>query len=189
MALDDEAYDNAQASSVLKALRENDGIKNERQVITGNAYSSGNFFGQVADGATVNLFIENPANSGNVIFPQSIFRSGGQIRFSKTDSVTVDTAGTATPIQNRLIADGSADARVEHGIVFSGGNQWSEKATGGAQSGGGLAPTSTTDFSLILQEGENVVYTATNISGASIRMTIDIDFVELDKEEISEFAR
>lgn len=186
MALDDGAFDNAVAASLLKALRTNSGAKANRDAILGNSYSTGEFFGEVSDGTTSNIYIENPDNSGKVIFPQANFRSGGQILFHKIDKATVDTAGTTLESNNRLIDDGTSEARIESDIAFSGGNSWTKKPSGGAISSGGLTPGHACDFDIVLQEGENVVYQLENVSGGKIRVGIDVDYVEIDKEKINE---
>lgn len=188
MALDDEAYNNESAASFLRALREHSGVKSRRAIIKGYTYSTGHFFDTVANGETVNVFIENPVGSGKVIFPWSTFRSSGEIRFNKVDTVTVDTAGTDLAINNRRLDNGISAANAEHSVVFSGGNVWTEKVSGGAQQGGGLAPGVASDYELVLQEGENVIYQATNTSGGKSRITIDIDYTEMSRNEINEFS-
>jgi len=188
MALDDNAYDNAQASSILRALRDNSGVRGNRDAINGNSYSSGYLFESVADASSVNVFLQNPSNSGVVLFSQATYRSTGAIRFHKIDSVTVDSAGTSIDADNRLISDGTSLAEIQYGTTYSGGNPWTEKVTGGPKEGGGLAPGEGGDFDIILQPGENVVYEATNTSGGSISITIDVDYTELDKQEINELV-
>jgi hypothetical protein len=186
MALDDNEFDAETASSFLKALREMSGVRSERDNINGYAYSTGKYFPNTANGSTRNVYIENPSNSGVVLFPSATFRSGGQITFHKIDSVTIDSAGTTLDPDNRLIEDGTSSAKAEANVSFSGGNPWTKKVSGGSTSGGGLAPGTSSDFDIIIQEGENVLYQLENVSGNEVRTTIDVDYVELDKNEFNE---
>lgn len=188
MQIKDNAFDNEQASSVLKALRANAGVRGEQDSINGNAYSTGEYFGSVTDGTKKNVCIQNPADSGVVLFVSGTFRAGGQIAFQKIDSVTIDTAGTTLSIDNRLINDGSSVANAESDVVYSGGNTWTKKTSGGTVSSGGLAPGVYGDFDIILQEGENVVYEFENTAGTTINASIDVDYIELEKIEIDELS-
>lgn len=188
MALDDAAIDREFAASMLKALREDFGARGNRDAIEGSAYSTGDYFSAVLDGETRNVLIENPANSGKVLFPSAFFRSGGQITFHKIDMPTIDTAGTTLQTDNRRIANGTSIARAESEVTFSGGNVWTKKISGGAQSGAGLAPGDARDFDILLDEGERVVYQLENVSGAEIKASIDVDYTEIDREQINELV-
>lgn len=188
MALDDGAFNNEMASSLLKALRDSSGVRGNMDAINGGSYSSGNLFENITDGTSVNVYVENPVDSGVVLFAHATYRSTGAIRYHKIDSVTVDSAGTSVTPDNRLINDGSSSANVEHSVGFSGGNSWTEKVTGAPKEGGGLAPGKGGDFDIILQEGDNVVYEMTNVSGGEISATIDVDYTELDESQINELV-
>jgi hypothetical protein len=188
MALDDAAIDRQFDASMLKAFRQDYGARGNRDAIEGAAYSTGKYFSAVLDTETRNVLIENPANSGKVLFPSAAFRAGGQILFHKVDSPTIDTAGTTVDIDNRRIANGTSVARVESEVAFSGGNGWTRKVSGGAKEGGGLAPSKSRDFDILLDEGERVVYQLENVSGAETKATIDVDYVEIEREKINELV-
>lgn len=188
MALDDSSIDRDFAASMLKAFREDSGARGNRDAIEGSSYSTGDYFSTVLDTETRNILIENPANSGKVLFPQATFRAGGQITFHKVDSPTIDTAGTTLSIDNRRIADGTSVARAESNVTFSGGNSWTKKVSGGAKQAGGLSPATARDFDIFLDEGERVVYQLENVSGGEIKTSIDVDYTEIDREQINELV-
>jgi hypothetical protein len=89
---------------------------------------------------------------------------------------------------NRRIANGSSQAIAESEVAYSGGNVWTKRVSGGAKEGGGLAPTTAGDFDILLDEGERVVYQLENVSGAEIKATIDVDYTEIDREQINELV-
>ncbi len=187
MTLDDQAFDNEMASSFLRALRENSDLEGNRNSVEGRSYNTGKFFGVVTAGTTGNLYIENPSNSGAVIFPKAKFTSGGQILYNKIDGVTIDSAGTTEDANNRLIADGATQANIESDVSYSGGNVWTKQVAGGQENVfPGTGDPSASD--IVLDEGDNILYKFENASGTDIRVTISVSFVEVDRGDVSELS-
>lgn len=94
---------------------------------------------------------------------------------------------TTEPINNRLVASGESIAVVESDVTFSGGNAWNPKPVGGGHGGANLTPGVLTGPDLILTDGDTVVYEVTNETTSDKRIGIDTDFVEVDRDELSNY--
>ena len=187
MNIDTQFFQSETASSMLRALRANSGVKGETDALFGRSFSSGTISNSVAGGSSTNVLVKNPQGSGQVIFVHGTIRSSGAATVQKYDSVSVDTAGTTEPINNRLVANGESVAVVESDVTFSGGNAWNPKPVGGGHGGANLTPGALTGPDLILTDGDTVVYEVTNETTSNERIGIDTDFVEVDQDELSNY--
>lgn len=187
MNIDTQFFQSETASSILRALRANSGVKGETDALFGRSFSSGTIDNSVAGGSSTNVLVKNPQGSRKIIFVRCTIRASGAATAQKYDNVSVDTAGTTEPINNRLVADGESVAVVESDVTFSGGNEWNAKPIGGGHNGATLTPGVLTGPDLILTEGDTVVYEVTNETNSNERIGIDTDFVEVDRDELSDY--
>jgi hypothetical protein len=187
MNIDTRIFETETSASVLRALRANSGVKGETDALFGRSFSSGTIDKSVAGGSSTNVLVKNPQGSGQVIFVRGTIRASGTATAQKYDNVSIDTAGTTEPINNRLVADGESIAVVESDVTFSGGNAWNPKPIGGGHNGATLTPGVLTGPDLILTDGDTVVYEVTNETASDERIGIDTDFVEVDRDELSDY--
>lgn len=179
---DPDLKDNFQA-----AIEESSTARAVRDAIDGYTFSTGHLFQGITDGTTVGILLENPGGSGVINFVSGTMSADGKTYVRKTDSVTVDSAGTSITPNNRNISDGASKANVEYNPTVSGGNQWSRKVFGASSSvflGQQLYPGTSSDFGILIQPGENVYYEATNASGSNIDVSINIDYTEIPSSEV-----
>lgn len=158
----------------------------QQDVFDGREFSTGALFEGVADGSSVNVWLENPSGSGVVVVATTRIATNAQFNWQKVDSVTVDTAGTAIDSENRLLSDGTENSNVEKNVTYSGGNGWSPKIAGSGGAGATAVGSSDSDIEIAIQPGENFLIEATNASGSSAGCSMDIDYAEIPIDEIEE---
>jgi len=143
----------------------------------------------VPDNDTVGVLFILPDDAECYAFLDSLFSVTGKSYVKKVDKVSVNSNGTLTEENNRLISDGESCATVEYGASVSGGNEWTEKVVG-SSSGGffsqSLSPGTANGPAIIVQPGENVYFEAENASGQSIDVSIDTDWTEIPLSEVPE---
>ena len=129
----------------------------------GREFSNGRLFKDVADGDTVGVLFILPDNAECYAFLDSFFSVTGKSYVRKIDTVSIDSNGTATEENNRLISNGESCATVEYGASVSGGNEWTQKVIGSSTGGffsQALSPGTADGPAIIVQPGENVYFEA-----------------------------
>ena len=176
--------------NVQAAVEDRSNARSNVDSLRGREFSSGALFEDVAIDEEVNAIIELPADAECFSFVNGRFTTGGKTRVQKIDSVTKDAAGTVQNINNRLISgDGDSCATVESSVTASGGDEWTPKIIGGSGGVGSnitLSSGEANGAAIIIQPGENVYFTATNVSADVEDITIDIDWTEIPLEEVPE---
>ena len=173
--------------NVQSALEQQSRARSNDDALRGREYSIGNLFKDVTDGASVGILFEMPADASCFAFIDTRFSTTGKWYVQKIDEVTKDAAGTSIDPNNRLIADGEPCATGEFGASVSGGNEWSPKVVGSTAGVGGnlsLSPASSNGSAVIVQPGENVYFTAQNVSNGTADVSIDVDWTETPISEI-----
>jgi len=184
-----EVTDVDSKENVQAAVEDRSRARSAIDAIKGREFSNGKLFTDVADGDTVGVLFQLPESAECYAFLDSLFSVTGKTYARKIDQVTVDSAGTLTEENNRLISDGESCATVEFGASVSGGNEWTPKVIGSSSDGffsQALSPGTADGPAIIVQPGENVYLEAENASGQEIDVSIDTDWTEIPLEEIPE---
>jgi len=184
-----EVTDSDFKQNVQAAVEDRSRARSAIDAIKGREFSNGKLFTDVADGDTVGVLFQLPESAECYAFLDSFFSITGKAYVRKIDQVTVDSAGTVTEENNRLISDGESCATVEFGASVSGGNEWTPKVIGSSSDGffsQALSPGTADGPAIVVQPGENVYFEAENASGQEIDVSIDTDWTEIPLEEIPE---
>lgn len=159
----------------------------EWRLLVGDSYSTGQYFTDVADTNTKELFLDNSGNGSYAVITGIAIRAEGKITVDKAFNATEDTEGDppATGVTNkRSDTDGSnITPRIggsnETG-AYSGGDSFSTKVFGSNGAAVRASPGQTVEtLSNVIAPGDNMLIGATNQSGGLIDMSIDVDFVEI----------
>jgi len=137
----------------------------------------------VADGAQLfDVFVGLPSDAEIQALVQLTIGAGGQAHLDTTDEATVDTAGTALPIQLKGSNGQTTAATVERGGSYLATGETLEtlvlgtaRSGGPSTSGGGR---SVVDVRL-LDPGEGIRHVATNESGSSIPADVQVTVIEI----------
>lgn len=175
-------------------LSDNDALKRlafanpSWRITLGDAFSTGQYFENVAAGNTKEIVLKNPTEDMFFGVYQSQVNASAEARVSKAFNVTEDTEGNEpdTGITNkRSSKDGTvAEARTggdgETG-VYSGGTEFNDKGEGGGTGGGNATPGAIAGgYSNIIAPGDNMLVGVTNESSATMSYaSIDIDWAEI----------
>jgi len=175
--------------NVQSAAEDRSRARSSVDALLGREFSNGHLFTDVLDGETVGVLFSLPSDAGCYAFLDSLFSVTGKTYARKIDQVTVDSSGTLTQENNRLISDGESCATVEYGASVSGGNEWTPKVIGSSSDGfftQALSPGTADGPAIIVQPGENVYFEAENTSAQQIDVSIDTDWTEVPLEEVPE---
>lgn len=152
----------------------------ENALIEGTKYVAGNYFEGVADATTVNFYLENPAESGQVLVTEPpTVRSGKRLDAQLSFNPTVDTAGTDDPPKNRR--SDLTDSGV--GTAANGGSYTTtdefESVPVGAETGSQNTYSSTDeDTAFAIAPGDSVLLQATT-QNSDTDLRLAFDYVEL----------
>ena len=149
-------------------------LKNGREAVAAER------FADVADAAQAfDLYIGNESTGDTDLIVTISLYPGGASQVTALESASVDTAGTAMPMQLKGTAD-STPATVEYGGTYSGTNPITWMISGSRQSAGVSSATGgAAEEVRHLEPGEGIEYTATNRSGNTIDYGVKIGIVEV----------
>jgi hypothetical protein len=163
------------------------------RLLLGESYSTGQHFSGVSTQNEKQLYLENPTSDTYYIITSLAVRSSAKVLTNKAFNVTEDTQGVDanTGVQNKRSGspnDSSAIARIggdnETG-AYSGGRVLNTKTGGAAGGAAQLQPgvNSESGVANVIDPGEDMCVFATNDTGNSEDMSIDIDWIEITEEE------
>lgn len=151
----------------------------EEKLLDGERYSTGHEFLEVASGATVNIIIRNPANSGKAILLDPI-RIGTTALFSvqKYRNRTTSADGTALNIVNKNFdsARTSVAEAYHTNTLNADGDAFNSEIIGTSRGVGGDSNIGA-DY---LAPGNTLVIVATNRAGANQNISFDCNFIEIN---------
>jgi len=160
------------------------------RLLNGEAQSTGQLFTGVSDGNEKAIYINNPENAVYLAIAGVNIRSDGKLLVDKAFNVTENTEGDAPETgttNKRSDADGTnAVVRVggdnETG-AYSGGESFSTKTAGGGGATPRVRPGETfEELANVVAPGDNIYISATNDSGGTSDISIDIDWFEIDRQ-------
>ena len=138
-----------------------------------------------ADAVAIDAFVGNDTDSEFDLLVAVSFTTGGRADLDVTDGASVDTSGTAMPVQNKGVVNGDLLATIETGGTYTTDGITLETILPGSDRTGG--PTINTGSasipqSRLLEPGEGVNYVLTNRSGGSTNFSMEVGVIEVDSE-------
>jgi len=163
------------------------------RLLLGDNYSTGEYFPDVATQNEKQFYLENPTSDTYYVITGLAVRSSGKVLTNKAFNVTEDTQGATatTGVQNKRSGspnDSNAIARIggdsETG-AYSSGRALSTKTAGAAGGAAQISPGENSEDGVanVIDPGSNVCIFATNDTGNTEDMSIDIDWIEINESD------
>lgn len=163
------------------------------RLLLGDSYSTGHYFADVSTQNEKQVYLENSSPDTYYVITSLTVRGSGKVLTNKVFNVTEDTQGanTATGVQNKRSgspneSDGIARIGGDNEAgAYSGGRALNTKTSGAAGGAAQIQPGVNTESGVanVIDPGENMCIFATNDTGNTEDMSIDIDWVEITDEQ------
>jgi hypothetical protein len=159
----------------------------DNALLEGTKYVAGHYFEGIGSGSTVNIYLENPTESGRVLVIESpTVRSGKRIDAQLSFNPTVDTVGTDDPPKNRRsdLAD-SGVANAAYSGAYTATDQFDSVPVGSDTGSQNTYSSTEEDTAFAVMPGDSVLLQATTQnSDTDIRLAFD--YIELPGAVVTE---
>lgn len=154
-------------------------------LLKGNLFSTGDTFVDVAAGNSINVLLENPADSGKYVFTNSQVITTGEFLYHKSLNPTISSVGTDIQIvqrrsdqPNNNIASAYKNATVTEDST----RRFNDKIVGAQDLGNRVTGSTQSSPDTIVAPGDAVYFEAENVSSSAQTVTLDTDFAEVKAE-------
>jgi hypothetical protein len=162
------------------------------RVLSGDGYSTGEYFDSVGGGDEKQLYLANPTEDTHYAIANVVIRGEAKVTHYKAFNVTEDTQGNApdTGVQNKISSDGSSQAIARIGGdgetgAYSNGRELSTKTAGESGNPNQLSPGDVADNGVTnaIAPGDDMCLFVTNDTTSTRSMSIDVDWVEIPESD------
>jgi len=173
-------------SELLRVLRSQTRLEALKQHNRGGEFVAAQRFADATSGTQAfDAVVVNPSGNDTSALITTSVTGGGSGQLDVTNQASVDTAGTAFPVQEKGRTSGGLSLTVESGGTYSATGTTlprlipgSTRLSGQPSPATGGAPMTDTR---ILDPGDGLRYTVTNTSGNTVSYDMAVDIIELDE--------
>lgn len=180
-----EPHDVDKAQDLIFAMQQGGTIDyRQRHLYNQERFVAGHLFTGISNGSSVNVVVENNSTDGYLVATQMRVQSNGEVEFTNTKNVTIDSAGTQlSEVSLTTSSPVSSEASVQRGVSVSGGTDYPTQVSG---AGSGAAKTGFTseDADILINPEDNMYVTATNTSGTSGKIAVQIAWSEISADQV-----
>lgn len=131
----------------------------------------------------LDVVVDNPTGSGTDCYVSPNFSTTGAGRVEYSTDITIDTAGTGLSyVSKRVGSGGTLTPTVEQGGSYTVNGEQISRIIPGEVKGGGPASTTGTESpgegAVLLEPGQSIKYTVTNISGGTASYGLSLSVIE-----------
>jgi len=159
---------------------------------SGQKFTTGELFAGVSNTDTKRIVLENEYTDQALLTLEPTIKSSGQFFAGKRKNVTVDTAGDAATLYNpKTDESGSPSVTAttagddETGAI-SGGTSYPDITAGSGSNPSSASPgeSGTSGISDVVMPGDSLTVSATNESGGTQDISINVSFLRIDTDEL-----